>query len=79
MKTYRVRPLEWEPGPYTVQGSFKADTIFGLIVVARQGNSFWWDAGVRAYSCESLEDGKAAAEAWYLEKLEAALEEVEGE
>jgi hypothetical protein len=81
--SFRIRPLEWErcrpedPPPYEW---WWAKTVLGDIHVEcdEEGRCSWrycfdeyYDEG--KHDCDSIVDGKAAAEAFYLERILPAL------
>jgi len=85
--TFRVKPLEWEyvVGKDDDYENWSCLTVFGTLQVKRNRYSGRWapwrfDWCVTEYYDEdheyvdSAEDGKARAEAWYMERLSPALE-----
>lgn len=74
-KTYRIKPLVWEVIP---SGNRVARTIVGRLIVRE------WTEGITTFDGpgdvyeerEFVYEAIAAAEAWYVEKLMQALEEV---
>ena len=76
MKTYTVKPLGWRESR-TTTGWWYARTLFGPIAVFNDGMEWHWQTlDGEECPCESLADGKAQAEAYYLSRLLPALEEV---
>ena len=76
-KTYKIRDLEWEQddeGLWWADGSFESELDLGLRFVVAE--SYWYLAGDYRHECDSIEDGKAKAEAHYRKLLEGCLEEV---
>ena len=86
-RLYRIKPLEWhdsnrENWQYssttTVLGGMKVEfvTSYGPPGFWRWGYCFdeYYDEDVN--DCDSLEDGKAKAEEFYLSRILSALEEV---
>jgi DNA-directed RNA polymerase subunit RPC12/RpoP len=76
---YRIRPLEWTF--YEHIQRWDAETIFcTLYVESNEDGTFSWRFCVDEFydegqeSCESFDDGKLCAEAWYLARLMPALE-----
>lgn len=73
MTTYTMKSLEWrESDP----GFWQADSIFGDFAVGELGKQVrvWVDAkDVRSLRSDSIDDGKAKAEAYYRERLLPAL------
>jgi len=69
---YRVKPLEW----ILTGGIFYTHTIVGNFSVCPTSGkvrlSTWTENNAR--DCHGEEDGKAKAEAWYLERLLPALD-----
>lgn len=79
----RVKGLEWGEVNYH---SWKATSPFGEIQVWDSDLGYHWRVleednrvVVAAKRCDSLVDGKAKAEAWYCDRLAAALEPLFGE
>lgn len=78
MKTYTIKPLEWKRQKSDV---WCTDTVFGLMTVCCRGAgvSYWeyhfGDDDAAYHRCDSIEDGKAKAEAFYRERLLTALSE----
>ena len=84
-KTYRLKPLEWrqirdsnhEDGEW-----WTASTVFGSLDVESECGGFLWrycfdeyyDEG--RHNCGSVNEGKGAAERFYLERILPALEVV---
>lgn len=75
--TYKIKRLEWVPNCQ----QWEANTIFGsLFVNQEEDGSVFFSYCVDEYydegreSCESIEEGKAKAEAWYLSRLVPALD-----
>jgi hypothetical protein len=68
--TYRIKPLEWEDR----HGWQIASTVFGAILVTEQAIHFEQQA---RRSEVAMDDKKRLAEAWYKERLLAALDLVE--
>ena len=79
---YRIKPLEWEDYEDSDGlDSARAPSIFSEIyVIQDEPGVFHWRYCVDEYydegseSCESIEDGKAKAQAWYLNRLLPALD-----
>lgn len=81
-QTYTVKPLEWESHvDDNGNDRWLAGTVCGLMRVRRKQYTGWewsycfdeyYDKGTR--HCDSAEDGKRQAEAYYLERLLPALE-----
>ena len=71
---YRIRALEWKPnGP----DEWVARTLLGKVYVYLDFHSQWKCAAYgKLRDCDSLESGKALAEAHYHKGLLAALEPV---
>lgn len=76
MKTYTIKPLVWEHDQ--AGGWWSARTSFGNLYAWYRGNtwqihfSFDYISGGH----ETLEAAQAAAESWYRERIEQALEVV---
>jgi hypothetical protein len=80
-KLYRVRPLEWvqtRDADHKQGECWKASTVLGSLHVGWvRAVGFRWLCHLSAYhDCESIVDGKVQAEAFYLGRILAALEEV---
>ena len=88
MKTYTIQPLVWtehrsthhEEGVYLI-----ADSVFGSFTIERERyGPFQWGYYFDEYcdevkhSCDSVDEGKQQAEAYYLSRLIPALDEVPG-
>lgn len=75
MKTYRIRPLVWLPveGVPDAEVSLQEPYEVGRSVV----EGMFYVCGPKLERFNSLAEAKAAAEAWYVSKLEEALETVE--
>jgi hypothetical protein len=79
---YRIRPLEWRlTTDCNDNDHWHAATVFGGMAVYREQHSGWgWGYCFEEYydeaihCCESAEDGKQQAEAFYLSRLLPALE-----
>ena len=73
MTAYQIKPLEWEEG--NGGKNWQAETPFMRLTVWEYGEYCWWaiDLLGPAKPCYSIEDGKAKAEAYYRERLLAAL------
>ena len=72
MTAYTIKPLEWR----FEDGLWRADSIFGQFFTyePRVGEAGRWAlAGWLFRDCDGLSDGKAKAEAYYRERLLAAL------
>lgn len=76
-KTYRIKPLEWEPTG--VGDNCQAWTAFGYIHIQLFGERWYIIHCARTVTdyYDSLEDGKAKAEVWFHERILPALEEVQ--
>lgn len=79
--TYRIRPLQWKF--YENIQRWDADTIFCQLHVEKdEDGTFRWKFCVDEFydegseTAESFDDGKAKAQAWYLNRLLPALSEV---
>ena len=78
--TYRIKPLEWEASRDS--DWFTADTVFCSFHVQRVDDAWEWRYCIDEYhdegseQCESLEDGKQKAEAFYMKRLMPALEPI---
>lgn len=76
MTAYTIKPLEWRLGE-TVPEWWTAETILCHFAVFRIGDRWKWKAIGLPQSftepCESFDDGKAKAEAYYRERLLPAL------
>jgi hypothetical protein len=66
---YRIKPLEW----LHYDCGATVDTIFGPLTTS----ACFWSTARSHGKCDSIEDGKAKAEAHYRERLLVALEPVE--
>ena len=79
MTAYTIKPLRWDwdsrsPGWDSVTGHWKAKTPVGDFSVWPSGiGSRWRLEGEFSRPCESIDDGKAKAEAYYRERLLPAL------
>ena len=79
---YRIKPLEWTQSCKTwwlTSGGWCASTVVGTFMVweYEPGQVRWAIHEERGYfTCDSIEDGKAKAEAYYRERLLATLEPV---
>ena len=79
MKRYVVKKLEWakEEGPLLM---WRANSVLcSLEVWQHPKRALWYwgtEGGGGGTSFESLDEAKAAAENWYRERIESALEEV---
>lgn len=72
---YRIRALEWRL--LEAQDIYFADTPIGAIHVGCFGREWSWRTRDGIWgSCKTVEECKAAAEAWYRSRLESALEPV---
>lgn len=81
VQTYTVKPLAW--ASLTDEGDYwRAETVFGPVEVYRSnaGGWHWFRQSDEDYPadamlpCDSAEDGKWQAEAYYLSRLLPALE-----
>ena len=79
---WKVKPLVWTlfscPTPFEY-----CETLFGTLVVGESDDAFTWQIDGEFWENEkslygSEEDARDAAEAWYRERIEQALEKVEG-
>jgi hypothetical protein len=77
---YRIRPLDWKLF-HSPNEHWSAFSVFGTIEVGIKDNDdFYWKYcfdefyDEKTSFCESIPDGKAKAEAFYLERLLPALE-----
>lgn len=86
MTTYTIKPLDWKLNDHHPDDGdserWSVSTIFGSINVDREeGDYFQWRHCFDEYydegqeSCDSIEDGKEKAEAFYLGRLMPALAE----
>lgn len=82
-ESYRIKPLEWRQlrGTEHEDGEWwTADTVFGSIEVERWCGSWCWRYCFAEYydearhGCNSIADGKAEAEEFYLERIMQALD-----
>jgi hypothetical protein len=82
-KAYRIKPLEWKDSPLVSQcyGPFglkfwvlAGDGGFYQVCLAILGND---EYEIFEDDCDSREDGKAKAEAYYLSHVLTALEEIQ--
>lgn len=78
---YAIKPVTWTL--YDAQKNhWRADTVVGVLWAWHQADAdrFFWELDCENQelagggSCDSIDDGKAAAEARYREVLEMALE-----
>lgn len=86
--TYRVKPLGWRLMNSTPEGeeSWHATCVLGSFCVNREFDNYGplctWKYCFNEYydeathECKSIEEGKRLAEAFYLDRLLPALEEV---
>lgn len=78
---YRIKPLVWHDGKFS---SLFEDSLAMLHVVAVGTDQFeWWASthkcSAHARPAKTVDEAKAAAEAWYGSKLLEALEVVEND
>lgn len=81
MTTYTIKPLVWKKATDDVtlylESVVCAVTVIGQLHVWSEPNSpcrFRWSiTGGLSHDCDSIEDGKAKAEKYYIERLMAAL------
>ena len=69
---YTIKPIAWE---CISEYRWVADTVVGRLAVRSSGNRTQWylcDSGL-IHDCDSIDDGKAKAEAYYRERLLPAL------
>ena len=81
-KKYEIKGLVWETlCKNKAKEQHISETIVGIYYVERERKRFWVSSHRMPYTtCESIEDGKAKAEADLLARILPALEEVkEGE
>jgi hypothetical protein len=72
VKTYTIKPLVWKGNDMQAYSYCK---LFGDISVFKTWLGYECNrAGVRA--CDTIEAAKLAAEGWYREQIEQALEQV---
>lgn len=82
MDLFAIKPLRWTEWSNS-NGSWAEapDEVFGRFLVSHDGEGGWFDVACDYFltkePCESVEDGKAKAEAWRLERLLHALVKVE--
>lgn len=82
--TYKIRPLVWESYVLSdgVSKMLTTQTIWGSMRVEHEDGCVKWSYCFDEYydeddyRCESIEDGKQKAEAFYLSRLKDALIEL---
>lgn len=80
-ETYTIRPLEWKRRGYATREEWACTTIFlvGFAVWSVEPNAYLWVIGTgQPQPCDSIDEGKAAAEAHYRSRLLPALAETKG-
>lgn len=79
MKQYTMKPLEWNDDKLSKYVRVDAQTVFGTILIMSATDfSFWFcsypcNRPKESHDYPTLEAAKAAAERWYVEQLEQAL------
>lgn len=81
MKTYTIKPLDWEDGPDRRTKAWPRLLRGDGYHVGREGGRwYWWasydDVDGDWNEAESMDSAKSAAEAHYRARIEQALEEV---
>lgn len=77
---YRIKPLAWIEGERDGNAWATAGTVFNAVHVEQDGGEYRWRYCVDEYydeggeGCDSIADGKARAETWYLGRILPALE-----
>lgn len=83
MDTYTIKPLEWKGETDTFGDErYTAETCFATFNVYKNADDpqWRWDWCISEYhdegycDCESLEDGKQKAEAYWISRIMPALE-----
>lgn len=80
---YHIKPIEWKQSDMAANW-FSARTGFGTLCVRSRGQWEWevallGDTEFIGGPCESIEDGKAKAEAYFFERLMTVLEPCGGQ